>query len=136
MSEDWTPGASFGKVFHKGVGEPVLAGLLYHFTSLKFHYPPQDMDKILFPAGELRGRVWKQGKKERDFLKKLQNIQKLKGKCSLANQYVSSSRQLLIEILNKHKMFVCVCACVLFNTRSFASLSFETLGMMGSELME
>lgn len=59
MSEGWTPEASFGKAFHKGVGEPVLAGLLYHFTSLKSHYPPQDMNEILLPGGELRGRVRK-----------------------------------------------------------------------------
>lgn len=59
MSEGWTPGASFGKIFHKAVGKPVLAGLLYRFTSLKSHYPPQDMDEILFPGGELRERVWK-----------------------------------------------------------------------------
>ena len=57
MSKGWTPGASFGKAFHKGAGEPALAGLLYHFTSLKSHYPPQDMDKILFPGGELSERV-------------------------------------------------------------------------------
>lgn len=59
MSESWTPVASFRKAFHKGVGEMVLAGLLYHYTSLKSYYPPQDMDEILFPGGELRGRVWK-----------------------------------------------------------------------------
>lgn len=59
MSEGWTPGASFRKAFHKGVGEPALADLLYHFTLLKSHHPPQDMDKILFPGRESRGRVWK-----------------------------------------------------------------------------
>lgn len=57
MPEGWTPGASFGKAFQKGVEEPVLAGLLYHFTSLKSHYPPQDMAEILFPGGELKGRA-------------------------------------------------------------------------------
>lgn len=36
------------------MGEPVFAGLLYHFSSLKSHYPPRDMDKILFPTGELK----------------------------------------------------------------------------------
>lgn len=56
MSKDWTPEAFFGKTFHKGMGEPVFAGLLYHFSSLKSHYPPCDMDKILFPTGELKER--------------------------------------------------------------------------------
>lgn len=36
------------------MGEPVFAGLLYHFSLLKSHYPPHDMDKILFPTGELK----------------------------------------------------------------------------------
>lgn len=45
---------------------------------------------------------------------------------------------MLMEILNKHKICLCVCVCahVLFNTHSFVSLGFETLRMMGSELME
>lgn len=43
---------------------------------------------------------------------------------------------MLMEILNKHKICLCVCAHVLFNTHLFASLGFETLRMMGSELME
>lgn len=34
MSEGWTPGATFGKAFHKGVGEPALARLLYHFIKI------------------------------------------------------------------------------------------------------
>lgn len=38
------------------MGEAVFAGLLYHFSSLKSHYPPRDMDKILFPTGELKER--------------------------------------------------------------------------------
>lgn len=38
------------------MGEPVFAGLLYHFSSLKFHYLSHDMDKILFPSGELKER--------------------------------------------------------------------------------
>lgn len=45
MSEGWTPAVSFGKAFHKG--EPLLASLLNHRTSLKSHYPPRDME-ILF----------------------------------------------------------------------------------------
>lgn len=46
MSEGWAPAASFGKAFHKG--EPLLASLLSHQTSLKSHYPPRDMEEILF----------------------------------------------------------------------------------------
>lgn len=56
MSKTWKTEAFFGNTFHKGMGEPVLTGLLYHFSSLKFHYLPHDMDKILFPSGELKER--------------------------------------------------------------------------------
>lgn len=38
------------------MGESVFAGLLYQFSSLKFHYLPHDMDKILLPSGELTER--------------------------------------------------------------------------------
>lgn len=51
MSEGWAPALSFGKAFHKG--EPLLASLLNHQTSLKSHYPPRDMEEILFCGEEL-----------------------------------------------------------------------------------
>lgn len=43
---------SYGKVCHKGVQEPLLVSLLHLFTSLKSHYPPQDIEEILFLSGE------------------------------------------------------------------------------------
>lgn len=67
MSKAWTPGEFFGKTFHKGMGEPVFAGLLYHFGSLKFHYLPHDMDKILFPSGELKDSLKMRQQRKRLF---------------------------------------------------------------------
>lgn len=60
--------AFFGKTFHKGMGELVFAGLLYYFTSLKFHYLPHDMDKILFPSGELKEREFENEAIEKEII--------------------------------------------------------------------
>lgn len=69
MSEGWTLGASFRKVFHKGVGEPVLAGLLYHFTLLKSHHPPRIWTKSYSLVENWEGEFGNKTKEKEIFFK-------------------------------------------------------------------